>query len=255
VTHTPGSGVKAETPRFILSDPTPSEACYFAGFAPRLAHGDAAVLKAQEWAHIRNGRDVSLSSMAAAAGLERRTFLRRFAKATGMTPIEYCRAVRVARARELLEFGNLPQKLIAQSLRYKDVASFARVFRNATGWRQEPTEKRSALILCRLTMDLGGRDREHSSHPSDGHRGALRRENQDVFTSSNCTRFRRQAPTITRRRRSRRASAPAFRSRNSRLHCTSILLWLIRDRAFGRQRVPMSATPPTDGVIGRPACG
>jgi AraC-like DNA-binding protein len=71
--------------------------------------------------------------MARAAGLERRTLLRRFASATGMSPIEYCRAVRIARARELLEGGNISQKQIAQSLGYKDVASFARVFRKITG--------------------------------------------------------------------------------------------------------------------------
>ena len=128
-----GGAVRAETARFILSDPAASAARYFPGFAPRQTHGDTAVLKAQEWVHIRDGRDVSLASMAAAAGLERRTFLRRFANATGMTPIEYCRAVRIARARELLESGNTPQKEMAQSLGYKDVASFARVFRKATG--------------------------------------------------------------------------------------------------------------------------
>ncbi len=127
-----GGAVRAETARFILSDPAASEARYFPGFAPKQAHGDTAVLKAQEWVHIRDGRDVSLASMAAASGLERRTFLRRFANATGMTPIEYCRAVRIARARELLESGNTPQKEIAQSLGYEDVASFARVFRKAT---------------------------------------------------------------------------------------------------------------------------
>jgi transcriptional regulator GlxA family with amidase domain len=128
-----GAAVRAETARFVLSDPTASEARHFAGFPPRQSHGDTAVLKAQEWVHIRDGRDVSLTSMAAAAGLERRTFLRRFANATGMTPIEYCRAVRIARARELLESGNTPQKVIARSLGYKDVASFARVFRKVTG--------------------------------------------------------------------------------------------------------------------------
>jgi transcriptional regulator GlxA family with amidase domain len=63
-----GSGVRVETARLILSDPAASEARYFAGFAPRLAHGDTAVLKAQEWVHIRDGRDVSLTSMAATAG-------------------------------------------------------------------------------------------------------------------------------------------------------------------------------------------
>ena len=50
-----------------------------------------------------------------------------------MTPIEYCRRVRIARARELLEGGDTSQKRIAQSLGYKDVASFARVFRKAVG--------------------------------------------------------------------------------------------------------------------------
>jgi transcriptional regulator GlxA family with amidase domain len=128
-----GSAVRAETARFVLSDPFAEQAHYFPGFAPKQAHGDTAVLKAQEWVHIRDGRDISLASMASAAGLERRTFLRRFANATGMTPIEYCRAVRNARARELLTSGNTPQKAIAQSLGYKDVASFARVFRKITG--------------------------------------------------------------------------------------------------------------------------
>jgi len=140
-----GVAVRAEAARFILSDPTAREARYFPGFAPRQTHEDTAVLKAQEWVHIRDGRDVSLASMAAAAGLERRTFLRRFANATGMTPIEYCRAVRTARARELLEFGNTPQKEIAQSLGYEDVASFARAFRKVTGLAPGVYRKRFGL--------------------------------------------------------------------------------------------------------------
>ena len=74
------------------ADPAAGEARYFTGFAPPQMHGDGAVLKAQEWVHMRDGRGVSLAAMATAAGLERRTLLRRFASATGMTPIEYCRA-------------------------------------------------------------------------------------------------------------------------------------------------------------------
>jgi transcriptional regulator GlxA family with amidase domain len=128
-----GPAIRAETARFVLSDPAADEARYFTGFAPPQTHRDRAVLRAQEWVHMRDGRRVSLAAMATAAGLERRTLLRRFAAATGMTPIEYCRAVRVARARELLEGGNTSQKQIAQSLGYKDVASFARVFRKTAG--------------------------------------------------------------------------------------------------------------------------
>jgi transcriptional regulator GlxA family with amidase domain len=150
-----GGTVRAETARFICSDPAASEARYFPGFPPRQTHGDTAVLKAQEWVHIRDGRDVSLASIAAAAGLERRTFLRRFTNATGMTPIEYCRAVRIARARELLECGNTPQKEIAQSLGYKDVASFARVFRKVTGLAPGAHRKRFGLSAVSLDDDEG----------------------------------------------------------------------------------------------------
>jgi transcriptional regulator GlxA family with amidase domain len=128
-----GPAIRAETARFVLDDPAAGEARYFSGFAPPQTHGDRSVLKAQLWVHMRDGRGVSLAALATAAGLERRTLLRRFASATGMTPIEYCRSVRIARARELLEGGELPQKQIAQSLGYKDVASFARVFRKAVG--------------------------------------------------------------------------------------------------------------------------
>jgi transcriptional regulator GlxA family with amidase domain len=128
-----GPAMRAEMARLVLSDPAAGQARYFTGFAPPQTHRDRAVLRAQEWVHMRDGRGVSLAAMAVAAGLERRTLLRRFASATGMTPIEYCRAVRIARARELLEGGDTSQKQIAQSLGYKDVASFARIFRKATG--------------------------------------------------------------------------------------------------------------------------
>lgn len=131
--RTLGPAIRAQTARFVLSDPAAGEARSFTGFAPPQTHRDTAVLKAQEWVHMRDGRGVSLTAMATAAGLERRTLLRRFARATGMSPIRYCRAVRVARARELLEGGDASQKQIAESLGYKDVASFSRVFRKAVG--------------------------------------------------------------------------------------------------------------------------
>ena len=128
-----GPAVRAETARFALDDPAAGEARYFAGFAPPQTHVDRAVLKAQQWVHMRDGTGVSLAVLARAAGLERRTLLRRFASATGMTPIEYCRRVRIARARELLEGGEISQKQIAESIGYKDMASFSRAFRKAVG--------------------------------------------------------------------------------------------------------------------------
>jgi transcriptional regulator GlxA family with amidase domain len=137
-----GLAISAETARLALDDPAAGEARYFTGFAPPRTHGDRAVLKAQEWAHLRDGQGVSLAALATAAGLERRTLLRRFARATGMTPIEYCRSVRIARAREILEGGETSQKDIAESLGYKDAASFTRAFRKAVGWAPGAYRKR-----------------------------------------------------------------------------------------------------------------
>jgi AraC-like DNA-binding protein len=121
---------------------TAGESRYLNGFAPPQTHGDRAVLKAQEWVHMRDGTGVSLAALARAAGLERRTLLRRFASATGMTPIQYSRRVRIARARELLQGGETSQKQIAESLGYKDVASFARAFRKAAGMTPGAYRKR-----------------------------------------------------------------------------------------------------------------
>src|SRR5258708_18999916 len=90
--------MRVQTARFVLSDPAAGEARYFTGFAPPQTHRDRAVLKAQEWVHMRDGRGVSLAAMATAAGLERRTLLRRFARGTGMSPIKYCRGGRHAPA-------------------------------------------------------------------------------------------------------------------------------------------------------------
>ena len=159
-----GPAMRAETARFVLSDPAAGEARYFTGFAPPQTHGDRAVLKAQEWVHMRDGRGASLAGMATAAGLERRTLLRRFASATGMSPIEYGRAVRIARARELLEGGDTSQKEIAQSLGYKDVASFARVFRKAVGSAPGAYRKRfghNSISPADFAMKYGSRQRKH----------------------------------------------------------------------------------------------
>jgi transcriptional regulator GlxA family with amidase domain len=128
-----GPAVRDKVARFMGSDSNALAANYFVGFAPTQAHGDSAILRAQELVHTQDGQNLSLAALSTAAKLERRTFLRRFAKATGVTPIEYCRAVRIARGRELLEFGNWPLKEIAISLGYQDVASFSRIFRKRTG--------------------------------------------------------------------------------------------------------------------------
>jgi transcriptional regulator GlxA family with amidase domain len=126
-----GADAMTATARFLSVEP--EERSYLHGFGPRFGHGDEAVLRVQRWIHDRDARDASLAHMAAEARLEKRTFLRRFAKATGLTPADYCRQVRVARARELLEHSNRTVKEIAWAVGYADAGAFARVFAKVAG--------------------------------------------------------------------------------------------------------------------------
>jgi transcriptional regulator GlxA family with amidase domain len=95
--------------------------------------GDEAVLKVQHWLQGNGGQDADLATMAACAGLEARTFLRRFRAATGLRPTEYCQQVRVGRACRLLEFTRRNVEQIAWGVGYQDPGAFRKVFQRVTG--------------------------------------------------------------------------------------------------------------------------
>jgi transcriptional regulator GlxA family with amidase domain len=102
-------------------------------FAPILGHGDAAVLKVQHWLQSTGAVDVSVTGMAQRAGLEERTFLRRFRAATGLKPTEYCQHLKVGKAREMLEFTNGTVDHIAWTVGYQDAGAFRATFKKITG--------------------------------------------------------------------------------------------------------------------------
>ncbi len=128
-----GPVVMGQTARMMLVDPPGREQRYYSGFVPRLTHGDAAILKAQHVLQANEGRDARLSTLAKEAGLEQRTFLRRFQKATGLTTTEYAQRLRVSKAQELLQFGRLPVERIAWEIGYSDAGAFRKIFLRIVG--------------------------------------------------------------------------------------------------------------------------
>src|SRR6201992_2163775 len=122
-----------ETSRFCLVDASGREQRHYGGFAPRLSHGDEAILKVQHWLQAKGARAVGVADMAREAGLEERTFLRRFKAATGVKPIEYVQCVRMEKARELLQFTRRTVDQIAWSVGYEDATAFRRVFGRLVG--------------------------------------------------------------------------------------------------------------------------
>ncbi len=128
-----GPTVMMETARFMLVDPPGREQRYYSPFIPNLHHGDAAILKVQHWLQKTGAADADVAQMAAKAGMEERTFLRRFTKATGMRPTEYCQHLRVGKGREMLEFTRQSVEQVAWAVGYEDPGAFRKVFQKITG--------------------------------------------------------------------------------------------------------------------------
>ncbi|WP_395392359.1 GlxA family transcriptional regulator [Novosphingobium sp. BL-8A] len=128
-----GPSVTIETAKFLLIDPAGREQRHYSSFAPRLTHGDEAILKVQHWLQSRAGRATSLAEISEQAGLEERTLQRRFKNATGMKPIEYVQHLRIGKARELLEFTRRPIDQIAWTVGYEDSTAFRRTFHRILG--------------------------------------------------------------------------------------------------------------------------
>lgn len=95
-------------------------------------HGDAAVLAAQEWLNGRFAVAAPVEEMVRRSGLAERSFKRRFAKATGYTPIEYVQHLRVEDAKYRLERTDAPIDEISWQVGYEDPAFFRRLFKRIT---------------------------------------------------------------------------------------------------------------------------
>ena len=128
-----GPSIAADTARFLVIEHSDSASQCGSNFAPILGHGDGAILKVQHWLQASGAVDVSVAAMAQEAGLEERTFLRRFRSATGLKPTEYCQHVRVGKARQMLEFTNGTIDHIAWTVGYQDPSAFRATFKKITG--------------------------------------------------------------------------------------------------------------------------
>jgi transcriptional regulator GlxA family with amidase domain len=141
-----GPSIATATARFLVIEHSDSAQQCGSNFAPVLGHGDAAILSVQHWLQNTGAVEVSLAEMAQRAGLEERTFLRRFRAATGLKPTEYCQHVRVGKAREMLEFTNGTVDHIAWTVGYQDPAAFRSTFKKITGLA--PSEYRNKFSVA-----------------------------------------------------------------------------------------------------------
>jgi transcriptional regulator GlxA family with amidase domain len=116
---------------------------------------DAVVAKCQEWIAQHYDGDSPVATMVRLSGLAERSFKRRFAKATGMSPIEYVHTLRLEESKQVLETTELPIEAVANEVGYEDASFFGRLFRRKVGLT--PAQYRRRFGTLRRALVQGER--------------------------------------------------------------------------------------------------
>lgn len=102
-------------------------------FEGRRDHGDGEIASAQAWLARHFSVAGPVEEMIRRSKLAERTFKRRFAAATGLSPIAYVQRLRVEDAKRRLERTDVPVDEISWRVGYEDAAFFRRLFKRTTG--------------------------------------------------------------------------------------------------------------------------
>lgn len=92
-------------------------------------HGDESVLAAQTWLEDHYAETLDMNAVARAHGMSRRTFERRFKKATGDTPLFYLQKTRVEAAKKMIETENATFDEISYRAGYENSSHFREIFK------------------------------------------------------------------------------------------------------------------------------
>jgi transcriptional regulator GlxA family with amidase domain len=105
----------------------------FAIFYGQKKHADAEVLKIQEYIEMNYAEKLTVEALAGRVNVGRRTFERRFRKATNNSVIEYCQRVKIEVAKKHLEAGRRTVNEVMYDVGYADVNAFREAFVKITG--------------------------------------------------------------------------------------------------------------------------
>lgn len=122
----------------------------YSSLARSRQYKDRTIGHCQEWIAEHYATSRPVGAMTELSGLTERTFKRRFAKATGMTPIEYVHTLRLEEAKQMLETTQDGVDSIAGSVGYEDTAFFRRLFRRRVGLTPRQYRTRFASIRSAL---------------------------------------------------------------------------------------------------------
>jgi len=114
-------------------------------FEGKSDHGDGEIRSAQEWLSRNFAIANPVEEMIKRSKLAERTFKRRFAAGTGLTPLDYAQRLRIEDAKRRLERTEAPVDEISWRVGYEDPAFFRRLFKRTTGMAPGAYRKRFSI--------------------------------------------------------------------------------------------------------------
>jgi transcriptional regulator GlxA family with amidase domain len=105
----------------------------YASFVQNTDHDDAVINDVQDWLAKQYRRHDVVAAVVERSGLSKRTFDRRFRRATGQSALAYVQSLRVEEAKHLLETTDQPVEGIAAAVGYEDTRYFRSLFHRLTG--------------------------------------------------------------------------------------------------------------------------
>jgi transcriptional regulator GlxA family with amidase domain len=110
-------------------------------FKGQKQHDDEMVKNEQSYIESKVDEKISIEYLASKFAVGRRSFDRRFIKATGNTPLEYAQRVKIESAKKAFESSRKTINEVMYEVGYVDVKAFREVFRKITG--MSPLEYRN----------------------------------------------------------------------------------------------------------------
>lgn len=120
------------TAKFFVIDINRHRQSPFVVFSGLKDHEDEAIRNAQEYIEQHYEKKLTVDGIAARFNVTRRTFERRFKKATYITVAEYIQRVKIEAAKKLLEMGRKSIAEIMLDVGYSDTQTFRDVFKKIT---------------------------------------------------------------------------------------------------------------------------
>ena len=125
--------IAIHTAKFFVIDLDRRDQSPFIIFNGQKNHEDEIILKAQEFIEENYAGKLTIDQIADNFNISRRTFERRFKKATRTTVVEYLQRVKIEATKKQLEAGRRSIYEVMYDVGYADVKTFRDIFKRITG--------------------------------------------------------------------------------------------------------------------------